>query len=495
MVRLHSHRPEATSSSPPILPHCFDDQFSPHGSAQYTAGEWEELVGPKPYRIPKSFWPKIGSKVNGDLPQHYGKCDETFPDRKLYTWRPRHCELLPFDPPAVCKLLSGKQIVVVGDSTVFQAFLSLVHLLRGEFGKDVKHGYVTADLTATACDDMTRLVFIRSDLLLWTHSVSDYHAVQRCDGFTILHPFVMRASRDADLVLLGVGHHHPRVLMLAEKWSTTGGSEAARKARVGFFGRNLNHTLASLLARRASWGHHDPASVVLLGTSTPVRGCARFSRPLGELEAIEIAAGGGVSPGNVTTNELRWQQYPLFNQMARGLAVALRTSFIDVAGPSALRPDGAMGGYWPKGNVRANPRGNSQLDCVHYCLPGVVDTWNVLLYNMLASPRLQRALGGGGSGSAVPRAGAAVTARASSQRTAGRRFFAANSSEWLREKGYAERFERCTFGGHGVQRCEARMQQQPWWPFTCIEPRDRAALRGPRYSELYVPWHPPESFD
>ena len=47
-----------------------------------------------------------------------------------------------------------------------------------------------------------------------------------------------------------------------------------------------------MLRRR---GHHDPASVVLLGMSTPVRGCARFSRPLGELEAIEIAAESGVA--------------------------------------------------------------------------------------------------------------------------------------------------------------------------------------------------------
>ena len=77
-----------------------------------------------------------------------------------------------------------------------QFFLSLVHLLGGNFGRDVKHGYVTADLTASACGDSTRLVFVRSDLLLWTHSISDSHAVQRCDGFTILHPFVLRASRD-----------------------------------------------------------------------------------------------------------------------------------------------------------------------------------------------------------------------------------------------------------------------------------------------------------
>ena len=186
---------------------------------------------------------------------------------------------MPFAREKVCAALAGKQIVVVGDSTVLQFFIAFVKLLDGEFGRDVKHGYVTADLTASACSDSTRIVFIRSDLLLWTHSVSDYHAVQRCDGFTILHPFVLRASRDADIVLLGVGHHFPRALMLAEKWSSWDGQQAAKRARLGFFARNLNHTLSSLLWRRHAWGHREPQSVVLLGTSTPVRGCARFHAP------------------------------------------------------------------------------------------------------------------------------------------------------------------------------------------------------------------------
>lgn len=350
---------------PPDLAHCFDEKFSPHGAAQYADGEWIERPSdlPKPYRIHKQFWPKIGSKVNSEMPQHYGKCDDNAPERRLYTWRPRHCSLLPFDPPSVCETLAGKQIVVVGDSTVFQTFLSLVLLLGGQFGKDVKHGYVTADLSATACSDRTRIVFIRSDLLLWTHSISDYHAVQRCDGFTILHPFVMRASRDADIVLLGVGHHFPRALMLAEKWSTFSAPEAARRARVGFFSRNLNHTLASLLARRVVWGRKNPASVVILGTSTPVRTCAKFRHPLAAAEAVEIAAGGGISPGNVTTNELRWMEYPRYNQIARTLAVATGASFIDVAAPSALRPDGAMGGYWSASSSSSVSGHSKQLDC------------------------------------------------------------------------------------------------------------------------------------
>ena len=121
---------------------------------------------------------------------------------------------------------------------------------------------------------------------------------------------------------------------------------------------DLNHTLSSLLSRRAAWGRRFPASVVLLGTSTPVRGCARFSRPLrDQLEAASVSAGaaGGddrADPENVSTNELRWMQYPRYNHIAHSMATAFGASFLEVATPSALRPDGAMGGYWPTGDAK-----------------------------------------------------------------------------------------------------------------------------------------------
>jgi hypothetical protein len=177
-------------------------------------------------------------------------------------------------------------------------------------------------------------------------------------------------------------------------------------------------------------------------------------------------------------------RYARFNELARSLSTHLGASFLDVAAPSSHRPDGAMGGYWPRGDAK-------QRDCVHYCLPGVVDTWSTLLYNLVASPRVQSALA----------ADAAQPARAAGRapRSSGR-FFVPNASEWLRVKGYAERFEACSYNavrqGHsGRGACETRLQLQPWWAFQCIEPRDRRAVRGPDYAATWTPWMPAESFD
>ena len=91
--------------------------------------------------------------------------------------------------------------------------------------------------------------------------------------------------------------------------------------------------------------------------------------------------------------------------------------------------------------------------------------------------------------------------RPSRKPTARAGFFAANASEWLRTKGYSERYEACTdrqpATGARVAKgaCESRLQQQPWWAFKCVEPRDRRALRGDGWAERWPPWMPAESFD
>ncbi len=475
------------------LPPC----FAHPGDDAHTVGEWIEAVAePPPYRLAASVWSSLGSRVGPESGQHYGRCDDVTikahaPPRKHYRWVPDRCAMQPFDADALCSQLDGKQLVVVGDSTVLQTFVSLVSLLGGTFGKDVKHGAVICDLTASACADRLRLVFVRNDLLLWsTLPAGDFDRVRRCDGFSILHPFTQRASRDADVLVLGVGHHFPRSLMLAEKGARASrrGAEVARRARIAFFARNLNHTLASALEARAAWGRTHPASVVVLGSTTPVRSCARYREPLSLSRAVEALAAGGADPEPPSANEERWQHYPRYNQLARWLATAAGATFVDVAAPSARRPDGAMGGFWPPGSPR-------QRDCVHSCMPGPVDSWSVMLSNLLRSAPLRRALAEAPGGAAAG---------------AGRRFFE-NATQWLTARGFSERLEACGAaagrgGGReralqrarGLHECAGGLHRHSWWAFDCSSagrqqvepPRAPAAAPGE-----WQPWRPAESFD
>lgn len=166
------------------LPSCFSQ--SPRG-VDYTDGAWHSLPpGSHPYKINGSFWETLGTSIRRTAPQHYGRCDEANRNRTLYQWTPHRCTLHSFDMPRACKLLRGRSVVMVGDSTVFQAFLSFALLMHARLGKNPKRASTVSEMTASACGDSTRLAFVRSDLLLHTNIGGDFRAVQRCDGFTNL---------------------------------------------------------------------------------------------------------------------------------------------------------------------------------------------------------------------------------------------------------------------------------------------------------------------
>ena len=171
--------------------------------------------------------------------------------RPLYDWEPHGCSLDLFEPSSVCSLLHKKSVLFVGDSTVAQLFISFVSLLGGTFGVNVKRASILSDITASACSDTTRLNFVRSDLLLWSHTAEDFREVRSCDGYTTLLPFAIRASREADLLVLGIGHHFPSSLEMV-----AGKQEKREKA-------------AAERGKQKAAAQQEPHEVVVPGQSLP----------------------------------------------------------------------------------------------------------------------------------------------------------------------------------------------------------------------------------
>ena len=58
-----------------------------------------------------------------------------------------------------------------------------------------------------------------------------------------------------------------------------------------------------------------------------------------------------------------------------------RFKIMDTIHASILRPDGHPGPYK---NANSSPHDLPQ-DCLHWCLPGPIDTWNAMLLEMLSS--------------------------------------------------------------------------------------------------------------
>ena len=468
-------------------PHCF---ASCSTCNLHSVGSWVAHAGPPPYRLNYSLWAMMGlSGPPASSAQHYGQCDDRAERlgtrRDLYEWKTERCDLPRWDRERACAVFRGQQVVVAGDSTAGQLFLSLVLLLGGSFGRNSRHTSTISDLTAVACDDAVRLNFVRNDLLLWSTHRSEFNRARECDRLLKADGFVQRVARDAHTLVLATGHHFPASMEAA--------ASAGAGTPTGFFSSSLNHTLTELMRARARWGH-EPSSVAVMGLTLPVPGCSRFTQPLsaaGWLAAeAKLATANKYSP--------RWRQVPRLNELARWLATAHGARFVDVGAPSAR---------WPSGMMASHTRGAGSVDedCLHSCLPGPVDTYNRLLVESLlarselppippppppsqqqqqqqpaaagaasaAAPAAPSRLGVASSSGATAASSSSESSSSSNGRRDGGRFFRVAAGSWLHERNAGAQFESC--GGSRGACVNAHCSAQAWWPFgDCMRRRTLA---------------------
>ena len=449
-----------------------------------TVGRWLPTSREAPYRLEHSLWNQMNVRsMPGNSNHHWGLCTDvelgpsgpasvygstklagraTNIVRRRYEWVPSSCSLARFDRRRACRALHGQQVLVAGDSVTAQFFLSLMLQLGGPsaLGRNRRGGSaVLKDLTASACEDAVRLNFVRNDLLTWTSQVDELRELGRqcTNGRALLQPFAGRV-RDADILILGTGHHYTHVP-----------PHDGKEDRESVFLQSLNHTLSNVLGVRGEAGH-APQSVVLLGAPSPVAGCSRFSAPITPTQALAV---------NSSLNKWsdHWQQSRRFSQLTRLVAAERGVNFIDVAPLSIQRPDDTLARWCrlsgldcykreeqlrkvllkdakehrktgqhvegvgtPKERKERRREASSRVvpdadyleeDCLHTCLPGPVDEYVRLLYNMLRSHTF---------GARSPNTFNTSAVRIG--QLGRRRFFAKNLSSWLYTEG-AEHLEPC----------------------------------------------------
>ncbi|KAL1526349.1 hypothetical protein AB1Y20_015063 [Prymnesium parvum] len=400
-----------------MAPRCFD--ACPISSCtHHLEGTWVEREHPLYHISFAKIERALG--VRGDRgSSNYGRCDEkralgSAPGgdkpRPTYRWNPSTCQLKEYTPEGGCGLLRGKSVMVVGDSTAGQLWYSLAIQLRAVFGRNARFVSVLDEAVASACNDTVRLVFSRNDLLIL--NPRDFGFFSRVDPAVKLHAFSERASRDADVLLLSVGHHFPSFVgYLSDRYG-------AQMPPNAFFHLNLNHTLAEIIHRRRTWGHL-PSSTVLISSVIPVPGCRRFTTPLQLADAL-YAQSAAVAP-EFQGLRLFWDSVLKQNTIAQWLAATHGAAYLDISPLSLMRPDGQMARFSPKN------------DCLHSCMPGPVDTWIQLTLNLWEG---------------LTDRWAAVAAPSH-----GGRLFALDFAVWTKQRGTA----------YALELCNARASERSCW--------------------------------
>uniref|UniRef100_I1QCS8 Uncharacterized protein n=1 Tax=Oryza glaberrima TaxID=4538 RepID=I1QCS8_ORYGL len=309
-----------------------------------------------------------------------GRPDDAF---AMWRWQPRHCTLPRFDAKNLLETLRNRRLVFVGDSIGRNQWESMLCMLAtgvagagdGDGGGDKAAPIYEVNGSPITKHEGALSFRFRDYNCTVEHYRSPYlvrrgrRPPRRAVSSTLqLDAMDARAHRwkDADVVVFNTGHW----------WSR----ERLQQLRCNFqVGKKLNLNMSIEAAyQRAmntltSWVHREVnphKSLVIFRTYSPAHtrassngGCAKETTP--ELNSSRISLHRW--PGMVN---------PAFEPSKSGTAAA-KLHLLNITLMAAQRRDGHPSVY----NVAA--AAGQRADCSHWCLPGVPDAWNELLYAMI----------------------------------------------------------------------------------------------------------------
>ncbi|KAJ6766444.1 PROTEIN TRICHOME BIREFRINGENCE-LIKE 9-RELATED [Salix purpurea] len=367
-------RPETSGSSSVSVEF---DSIHEHESEQKCdifTGEW----------IPDPHAPYYTNTTCWAIHEHqncmkYGRPDTGF---MKWRWQPDGCELPVFNPAQFLEIVRGKSMAFVGDSVGRNQMQSLICLLsRVEYPIDDSY---------TPDEHFKRWRYPSYNFTLatfWTpHLVKSEEADDQGPTRTGLFNLYLdeldegwtTQIEEFDYVIINAGHWFYRPSVYYENRRVVGCRYCLRE-NVTDLPMYFGYRKAFRTAFRALNSLENYKGVTFLRTFAP-----------SHFENGEWNGGGDcvrTTPFRSNETSLEGINFEFYMTQMEEFKLAeeegrkrgLRFRLLDATQAMLLRPDGhpSRYGHWPHENVTLYK------DCVHWCLPGPIDTWNDFLLEML----------------------------------------------------------------------------------------------------------------
>ncbi|KAI3894327.1 hypothetical protein MKX03_029329 [Papaver bracteatum] len=345
----------------------------------YSNGEWvEDKMGPLYNGT------ICGTIKDGQNCMAHGRPDSGY---LYWRWKPSQCQLPRFEPTKFLSLLENKHLAFVGDSMARNQLESLLCLLSS---------VSPPDLVYTNGDDNK---FRRWHFPSHNVNVSVYWSpflvkgIEKSNtGFNFNKLFLDSVDNrwaldleQIDMLVLSVGHWflHPAVYYENDSVLGCHACEGLNHAEIGFFDvlrKAVKTTLKAITDKSITDGNEID---VILTTFSPAHfegewdknGACSREKPFEEGEkALE---GMDADMRNIEVEEIEEAKNKVI-QVDR-----LRIEALDVTKIAFMRPDGHPGPYMYPNPFADGVNDRVQNDCVHWCLPGPIDTWNEILLQVV----------------------------------------------------------------------------------------------------------------
>ncbi|KAL6577859.1 hypothetical protein OROMI_010187 [Orobanche minor] len=354
-------------------------------SCDYTQGEWvRNDIGPL-YNGTTCDTIKTGQNC-----MVYGRPDK---DYLHWKWKPNNCELPMFDPKTFLKLLENKHVAFVGDSLARNQLESLLCMLATVskpnlyYAGDHENKFRKWHLSP---HNINISIYWSPFLVKGVEKTND-----RNFNTLYLDSVDEKWANDLgsiDVLVLSAGHWYLLPAVYLHNGSVLGCHYRENCTEIGFydvFSKALETVFVRVIGDRARDGN---SISVILTTFSPAHfegewdkfGACSKTRPYEENEMIlegmnEEMRKIGVE--KVKEAKLRANNEYLGNNINNNNVV--RIEGLDISKLALLRPDGHPGPYMNPFPFANGVSERVQNDCVHWCLPGPIDTWNEILLDVI----------------------------------------------------------------------------------------------------------------
>eukprot|EP00268_Persea_americana_P038572 TRINITY_DN38197_c0_g2_i1.p1 TRINITY_DN38197_c0_g2~~TRINITY_DN38197_c0_g2_i1.p1 ORF type:complete len:440 (+),score=53.71 TRINITY_DN38197_c0_g2_i1:230-1549(+) len=309
----------------------------------------------------------------------YGRPDTDF---MKWRWKPDGCELPIFNPAQFLELMRGKSLAFVGDSVGRNQMQSLICLLsRMKYPIDVSY---------TPDENFKRWHYTDYNFTIATFWSPFLVRSKEADpnGPTLTGLFNLYLDEfdgdwttqidEFDYVIISAGHWFFRPSIYYEDGQVVG-CNYCQVDNLTDLTKYYGYQKAFRTAFQAINGLKNFKGTTILRTFAP----AHFEN------GIWNQGGNCVRTRPFRSNETRLDGFNLELYMTQleefkvaqeeGSKRGLKFRLLDTTQAMLLRPDGHPShyGHWPHENVTLYN------DCVHWCLPGPIDSWNDFLLHML----------------------------------------------------------------------------------------------------------------
>lgn len=272
--------------------------------------------------------------------------------------------------------MRDKTLALIGDSLGRQQFQSLMCMVTGGEERpdvlDVGHEYGLVKARGAVRPDGWAYRFPSTNttiLYYWSASLTDLEPIKGTNDFA-MHldrppAFLRRFLHKFNILVLNTGHHWNRGKLNANRWVMYVGGVPNTNRRIADIAGAKNLTIHSIV----SW----------VDSQLPLfPGLKAFFRSLSPRHFFNGDWNTGGTCDNTTPQSEGKEVITdeSSDPVAAHAVSGTKVKFLDISGLSELRDEGHISRY----SLKATP---GVQDCLHWCLPGVPDTWNEILFAQL----------------------------------------------------------------------------------------------------------------